>query len=79
MEFIPQVAASYPSVQQEVARLAGSPEVRAAFDRFRAQESQFALWQMEATRVAAPPFGEAARRMACRSLPRNMFERSAGG
>ncbi|HYW38605.1 MAG TPA: M20/M25/M40 family metallo-hydrolase [Terriglobales bacterium] len=60
---MPPVAASdlYPSVQQEVARLAGSPEVRAAFDRFRAQESQFALWQMEATRVAAPPFGESAR------------------
>jgi len=48
-------------VQQEVARLAGSPEVRATFDRFRSQESQFALWQMEATRVAAPPFGESAR------------------
>ena len=63
MEIIPQVAASdsYPPVQEEVARLAGSPEVRAAFDRFRAQESQFALWQMEATRVAAPPFGESAR------------------
>ena len=48
-------------MQQEVARLAGSPEVRAAFDRFRSQESQYALWQMEATRVAAPPFGESAR------------------
>src|SRR6202163_3099233 len=59
----PQVAASnlYPSVQDEVARIAGSPEVRSAFDRFRSRESQFALWQMEATRVAAPPFGEAAR------------------
>ena len=51
----------YPPVQEEVARLAGSPQVRAAFDRFRSQESQFALWQMEATRVAAPPFGETAR------------------
>jgi len=63
MEIIPPVAASdlYPSVQQEVARLAGLPEVRAAFDRFRSEESQFALWQMEATKVAAPPFGEAAR------------------
>ncbi len=63
MEPIPQEAASdsYPPVQEEVARIAGSPEVRAGFDRFRAQESQFALWQMEATRVAAPPFGEAAR------------------
>jgi acetylornithine deacetylase/succinyl-diaminopimelate desuccinylase-like protein len=48
-------------VQQEVARLAGLPEVRAAFDRFRSEESQFALWQMEATRLAAPPFGEAPR------------------
>jgi acetylornithine deacetylase/succinyl-diaminopimelate desuccinylase-like protein len=51
----------YPPVQEEVARLAGLPEVRAAFDHFHSQESQFALWQIEATRVAAPPFGEAAR------------------
>ncbi len=63
MEFIPQVAApdSYPPLPEEVARLAGSLEVRSAFERFRSQESQFALWQMEATRIAAPPFGEAAR------------------
>jgi tripeptide aminopeptidase len=63
MEPIPQVAASdsYPPVQEEVVRLANSPPVRAAFERFRSQESQFALWQMEATRVASPPFGEAAR------------------
>src|SRR5258707_14069594 len=63
MESSSRVAASnlYPSVQDEVARLAGSREVRFACDRFRSRESQFALWQMEATRVAAPPFGEAAR------------------
>jgi tripeptide aminopeptidase len=63
MESTPQVAASdsYPPVQEEVARLAGLPEVRTAFGRFHSQESQFAQWQMEATRVAAPPFGEAAR------------------
>jgi tripeptide aminopeptidase len=63
VEFIPQVAApdSYPPLPEAVARLAGSLEVRAAFERFRSQESQFALWQMEATRIAAPPFGEAAR------------------
>jgi tripeptide aminopeptidase len=63
MESISQVAASdpYPPLQEEVARLAGSPQVRAAFERFRTQESQFELWQLEATRVAAPPFGEAAR------------------
>jgi tripeptide aminopeptidase len=48
-------------LQEEVARLTGSLEVRSAFERFRSQESQFALWQMEATRIAAPPFGEAAR------------------
>jgi tripeptide aminopeptidase len=63
MEPIPQeaISDSHPPVQEAVARLAGLPEVRAAFDRFRSQESQFAQWQMEATRVAAPPFGEAAR------------------
>ena len=63
MEPVPQEALSdlHSPVQEAVARLAGLPEVRAAFDRFRAQEPQFALWQMEATRVAAPPFGESAR------------------
>jgi acetylornithine deacetylase/succinyl-diaminopimelate desuccinylase-like protein len=63
MDQVPIVAASdtYPPVQEEVARLAGSAAVRAAFERFRAQESQFALWQMEATRLAAPPFGEKTR------------------
>ena len=63
MEPILPVKASdtYPPLQEEVARLAATPPVRAAFERFRSQESQFALWQMEATRLAAPPFGEAAR------------------
>src|SRR5450755_3426253 len=56
-----EVSNTYPPVQEEVARLAGSAPVRAAFDRFRAEEAQFALWQMEATRVAAPPFGEGPR------------------
>jgi len=50
-----------PSIQQEVARLAGMPELRAAFSRFRREESQFAQWQMEVSRVPAPPFGESAR------------------
>jgi acetylornithine deacetylase/succinyl-diaminopimelate desuccinylase-like protein len=48
-------------VQDEVTRIAGSSGVRAAFERFRAGEAQFALWQLEATRIAAPPFGEAQR------------------
>src|SRR3954462_3767591 len=50
-----------PSVQQEVARLAASPEVRSAFNWFRAHEPQLLHWQMEMARIAAPPFGEPAR------------------
>jgi len=48
-------------LQQEVARLAASPEVRSAFNWLRTQEPQFTQWQMEMARIAAPPFGEAAR------------------
>ncbi len=51
----------HPPAQQEVARLAGLPEVRSAFGRFRQEEPQFAQWQMEVSRVASPPFGEGAR------------------
>src|ERR1700739_494418 len=50
-----------PSVQQEVARLGASPEVRSAFNWFRLQEPQLLEWQMEMARIAAPPFGESAR------------------
>src|SRR6201988_2308936 len=50
-----------PSVQQEVARLAAAPEVRSAFNWFRAHEAQFLQWQMEMARIPAPPFGESAR------------------
>src|SRR5271165_7063675 len=48
-------------VQQEIARLAASPEVRSAFNWFRAQEPQLTQWQMEMARIPAPPFGETAR------------------
>jgi acetylornithine deacetylase/succinyl-diaminopimelate desuccinylase-like protein len=48
-------------LQREVARLAASPEVRSAFNCFRAQEPQLLHWQMEMARIAAPPFGESAR------------------
>ena len=63
MELTPpiEMSDSYPPVLEEVARLAGLPEVRAAFEWFRSQEPQFAQWQMEVARIAAPPFGEAAR------------------
>jgi acetylornithine deacetylase/succinyl-diaminopimelate desuccinylase-like protein len=48
-------------VQQDVARLAATPEVRSAYNWMRTQEPQLAQWQMEMARIAAPPFGEAAR------------------
>jgi acetylornithine deacetylase/succinyl-diaminopimelate desuccinylase-like protein len=50
-----------PAMQQEVARLAASPEVRSAFNWFRTQEPQLVQWQMEMARIPAPPFGESAR------------------
>jgi len=56
-----EVSDVYPSVPEEVARLAAAPEVRSAFNWFRAQEPQLAHWQMEMARIAAPPFGETAR------------------
>jgi tripeptide aminopeptidase len=49
------------SMQQQVARLAALPEVRAAFARLRSEETQWVDWQMEASRIAAPPFAETAR------------------
>jgi acetylornithine deacetylase/succinyl-diaminopimelate desuccinylase-like protein len=55
---MPDVA---PTVQQDVTRLAASPEVRSAFNWLRTQEPQLAQWQMEMARIAAPPFGETAR------------------
>src|SRR5689334_20314324 len=48
-------------VQQDVLRLSTLPMVRSAFAWLRAQEAQFAHWQLEMARIAAPPFGEAAR------------------
>lgn len=56
-----EVAGVAPALQQEMARLSASPEVRSAFNWFRAQEPQFLHWQMEMARIAAPPFGETAR------------------
>jgi tripeptide aminopeptidase len=49
------------TVQQEIASLAALPAVRAAFAWLRAEEPQFAAWQLEMARIPAPPFGEAAR------------------
>jgi tripeptide aminopeptidase len=57
----PDLSDVAPSLQQEVARLAASPEVRSAYNWFRTQEPQFLQWQMEMARIGAPPFGESAR------------------
>jgi len=54
-------AAAKEVLQGEVSRLAASPEVRSAFNWFRANEPQLLHWQMEMARIAAPPFGESAR------------------
>src|SRR3989441_4642788 len=56
-----EVSELFPNVQQEVARLSSLPEIRSAFAWLRAQEPQFAHWQLELARIPAPPFGEAAR------------------
>src|SRR5256886_13507888 len=60
---IPQseVSDAFPEVQQDIARLAASPEIRSGYNWFRGQEPQLAHWQLEMARIAAPPFGEAAR------------------
>jgi len=55
------VSESFPDVQQEIARLAASAELRSAFAWLRAQEAQFARWQLDVARIPSPPFGEAAR------------------
>jgi tripeptide aminopeptidase len=56
-----EVSEVFPSVQEEVTRLAAAPEIRSAFNWFRTQEPQLAHWQLEMARIAAPPFGEGAR------------------
>ena len=54
-------ASEYPLLAEEIARLSGLPEVRSAFEFFRAQAVQIANWQRDSARIPAPPFGEAAR------------------
>lgn len=46
---------------QEVARVAGQPGFHALLDWFHAHPRELAEWQMELTRIPAPPFGEQAR------------------
>ncbi|PYV73656.1 MAG: peptidase M20, partial [Acidobacteria bacterium] len=59
---VPRTSAEPASaIAQELARLATSTEVKAAFEWFRNQETEFARWQLELARIPAPPFGETAR------------------
>src|SRR5438094_951277 len=51
-----EVSEVLPALQQEIARLAGLPEIRHAFAWLRLQEAQFAAWQLEMARIAAPHF-----------------------
>jgi tripeptide aminopeptidase len=46
---------------QTLARVLTLPQVRSALGWLRAQEPQIAQWQLELSRIAAPPFGESAR------------------
>ena len=56
---VPRVAQR--SAAQQVARIAALAPVEAAAAWFLAHEEQLLERQMEVTRIAAPPFGEAAR------------------
>jgi acetylornithine deacetylase/succinyl-diaminopimelate desuccinylase-like protein len=56
-----EVSDLFPTMQQEVARLATSSAIRSAYTWFRSQEAQFAQWQMEVARIPSPPFGESTR------------------
>src|SRR2546428_13904007 len=56
-----EVSQVSPDVQQEIARLSAAPELRSAFAWLRAQEAQFAHWQLDLSRIPSPPFGETAR------------------
>ncbi len=49
------------SANQSLSRVVSLPPVRSALAWLRAQEAQFAQWQLELSRIPAPPFGEAVR------------------
>ena len=52
---------SIASLRQEIAEIAALPEPRAAVNWFREHAAEFTHWQMELTRIPAPPFGEEPR------------------
>jgi len=62
MAAMPSAAKTRPdAAATEVARVAALPAVHAAFGWFHRYERELCEWQMELTRIPAPPFGESAR------------------
>jgi len=49
------------NLRQEITELAALPQVQAAVEWFRQQETEFTRWQLELAAIPAPPFGEAKR------------------
>jgi acetylornithine deacetylase/succinyl-diaminopimelate desuccinylase-like protein len=59
---MPSAAKTRPgAAATDVARVAALPQVHAGFAWFQRHERELCDWQMELTRIPAPPFGEAAR------------------
>jgi tripeptide aminopeptidase len=56
-----EMAEALLTIPQGIARLAALPPVRSAFSWLLSNEPQFAQWQLELSRIPAPPFGEAPR------------------
>jgi tripeptide aminopeptidase len=52
---------AWSPAEEEIVRLAERAEVRSAYAWFRHREAQLADWQLEVSRIPAPPLGEAAR------------------
>jgi len=61
MAFSSRLNSQASTAAQELTEIALLDGVRAAGEWFRAHEEEIADWQLELARIAAPPFGEAAR------------------
>lgn len=55
------ISAHLAAGQSEIAVLASHPAVASALERLALQEDRYRDWQVELTRIPAPPFGEVAR------------------
>jgi acetylornithine deacetylase/succinyl-diaminopimelate desuccinylase-like protein len=57
----PNAPAVITPAQQQIAGLVALPQVHAAFEWFGSHARELTGWQIEMTRIPAPPFGESAR------------------